>query len=175
MRCERCLVCVYYPMYDGRFCMQEYIDSEGVVLTREEFKAGLGKGRVRQVLTGFEASIVDESKLPETDLNQIVARIMRGETPEFKPGVFVDVSELRTFQEVQDKLVEMESAFMQLPAPVREVFENSAAVFADALQDPARQGELVELGIVKAAAAAGDPPGGSSGSGDGSPVTPAAS
>lgn len=143
--------------------MMEFVDSEGVVLSREEVRAGLAKGRVRQVLTGFEESIVDQSKAAESDLNVLVARWMRGEpVPEVKPLQFGDVSDVGSFQDMHARLIEVRAKFGQLPAWMREHFGNDAAQFADAVVDPARVEELTQLGLfaepeVKSEAPAGEP------------------
>lgn len=147
--------------------MNEWIDEDGVVLTQAEYRAGLGKGRVRQVLTGFERSIVDESKVPETDLNVLVKRWMRGEpVPEFAPGVFGNVADAGSFQEMQNRLLVVRGAFASLPAHVREYFNNSAVLFADSIAEAQTNeklaGELMELGVlakpeVKSEAPAGEP------------------
>lgn len=129
--------------------MLEYIDSDGVVLSQAEFRAGLGKGRVRQVLTGFEDSIVDQSQAADADLNVLVERWSRGHPmPVFEPGQFGNVAEMGDFQTVQDRLVVMKQAFLQLPAAVRERFKNSPVLFADALADVANHPEFEELGIL---------------------------
>lgn len=130
--------------------MREYIDADGVLLTREEYRAGLGKRPVRTRIVGFEESIVDQSKVAEADLNVLVKRWQRGDgVPTFAPGKFGDVSELASFQEMHNRLVEVESAFATLPAEVREHFQHSAVLFADALVDPARVPELVDLGLLE--------------------------
>lgn len=126
----------------------EFIDEDGVVLTRAEYRAGLGKGRVRQVMNEFEPSIVDESKRDDTDLNVLVKRWMRGEpVPQFAPAQFGDVSDAGSFMEVQERLLRVEQEFSKLPAYVREHFNNSPVEFADALADPTRGEEFVSLGL----------------------------
>lgn len=144
--------------------MFEFVDSEGVLLSREEVRAGLAKGRVRQVLTNFEESIVDQSKAAEADLNVLVSRWMRGEAvPQFAPAQFGDVSAVGDFQEMQSRLLEVNNAFYSLPAHIREHFGNSPVAFADAFADSSRIEELQELGILakpaeEAEAPAGEPP-----------------
>lgn len=128
----------------------EFIDEDGVVLTREDYRAGMGKGRVRQRLVGFEPSVVDQSKAAEADLNVLVRRWMNGEpVPEYAPGVFADVTTFKSYQEVADGVVRMETMFLQLPAHLRERFGHSASVWADAMVDPDRQDEMVSLGLLK--------------------------
>lgn len=130
--------------------MREYIDEDGVLLTREEYKAGLGRGRVRTRLVEFEPSIVDESQRSDTDLNVLVKRWMRGEpVPQFEAARFADVSEVPSYQEMQERLLVVERMFGQLPAFMREHFRNSPAEFADAMVDPSRVDELVELGLLE--------------------------
>lgn len=128
--------------------MIEYIDSEGVVLTKQQYRAGMAVGRVRQVVTGFEPSVTDESKLDECDLNVLVQRWLRGEpVPQFEPAQFGDVSTVGDFQEMQERLLKVESMFAQLPAHLRERFRNSAVEFADAMVDESRRDELTQLGL----------------------------
>lgn len=129
--------------------MDQFIDADGVLLTRAEHRAGLGKGRVRLLVTDFEPSIVDESKRDDADLNVLVRRWMKGQAmPQFAPAQFGDVSEAVSFQDVQERLLKVEQAFYSLPADVREHFANSAVKFADAMVDPARTAELVEIGVL---------------------------
>lgn len=131
--------------------MIEYIDEDGVLLTQEEYRRGLAKGRVRQRVTNFEKSEVDESKLAETDLNLLVKRWQRGEAvPQFLPMQFGDVTGVGDYQEMQERLLTVTNAFATLPAHLRARFDNDPVKFADQLMDPAYRSELVELGLLKA-------------------------
>lgn len=129
--------------------MLEYVDrATGEVVSVADYRAGLCKGPVRLRMVGFEPSVVDESKLAEADLNILVKRWMRGEpVPQFAPEEFGDVSDAGSFMEMQEKLLVVKNAFERVPAHMREHFGNSAVVFADALVDPARKEELVQLGL----------------------------
>lgn len=130
--------------------MIRYVDEDGVVLTREQYRAGKGRGRVVVETTEFEPSIVDESALADTDLNQLVRRWTRGEAvPQFAPMQFGDLSEPISFQEMQQRLLVVESLFYSMPADVRSVFGNSPSAFADAMVDPTRVGEMQDLGLLK--------------------------
>lgn len=130
--------------------MIEFIDEDGVVLTQAEFRRGVGRGRVRERVTGFEASIVDESKLPDTDLNVLVKRWQRGEVvPQFAPMQFGNVADVGDYQEMQERLLVVTNAFATLPAHMRAFFDNDPVKFADQLVDPARREALVELGLLK--------------------------
>jgi len=129
--------------------MDEFIDSDGVVLTKAEYRAGMAKGRVRQLVVCKDPSLTDQSKREDADLNVLVARWMRGDgIPVFPEAGFGDVSELGDYQEMQRRLLEMEKAFYTLPGDIRGEFENNPAKFADAFYSPEGVSRLRELGVL---------------------------
>lgn len=139
--------------------MIRYVDANGVLLTREEYRAGLGAAPVQVETCEFEESIVDQADAVNHDLETLVKRWTRGEPPPvFTEGQFADVSTGMSYQDVQDRLVEFGRAFDSLPYDVRERFQNSAIAFADAVVDPTRVDELVELGIFKRSEAKSETP-----------------
>lgn len=130
--------------------MLRYVDEDGVVLDRASVRAGVGKGRIRVQVVEFEDSIVDESARHDADLNVLVKRWMAGEAvPQFKPLEFGDVSDVGSFQEMRERLLQVEDAFRKLPLEIREHFRNSPALFADAFADPEQLSFLEEAGVVE--------------------------
>lgn len=130
--------------------MFEYTDADGVILTREEVRAGLGTRPISVGTTDFEESIVDQSQEAENNLNVLVKRWTRGEPrPVFAPPQYGDVSGGMSYQDMHQKLIDMETMFMELPADVRETFDNSPVKFADAFVDPDQRSLFEELGVLE--------------------------
>jgi hypothetical protein len=103
-----------------------------------------------------EPSIVNQSDKDATDLNRIIARY-KGEIAELphKEGIYADVSSIGDFREVRERLRHFNDYFSDLPAQVREKFNNDPANLAESLNDPNQLDLLSELGIIKGAG--GDP------------------
>lgn len=123
----------------------------------------LGKRDVRALLDcSGEAKLTLDSFKDECDINLIVERFLRGEMLPGQgdfAGSFADVTEFGDYQENLNRVIEADRRFMSLDAKVRERFDNSTAAFLDALVDPTRHDELVELGVLpKPKVAADDAP-----------------
>lgn len=129
------------------------LKATGEELSREEYRSGRWEPGTVSVETGeFEPSIVDQADVINHDLGTMVERWTRGEpVPVFQDGQFGDVSEVHTFQEVQQKLIDFEAAFMTVPPKIREHFHNDPVEFVEAMVDPSRRGEMLSLGLYKAA------------------------
>lgn len=59
-----------------------------------------------------------------------------------------DVSGLNDYQDVLDRIKEAEAVFDKLPAKTREAFNNSAAEFLDAANDPDKRDLLRDHGLL---------------------------
>lgn len=99
-----------------------------------------------------EKSMTRQSEAEECDINRIMARYEKtGVLPlETREAVFMDVSELGTYQDVLANIQKAEAGFLQLPPKVRERFGNDVASFLDFCQ-VANPAELEELGLVEKA------------------------
>lgn len=62
-------------------------------------------------------------------------------------GKFLDLSTLPTFQESQNQIADVTSAFNAMPAEFREDFDNDPSKFVDWVQE-AEPDELAELGLI---------------------------
>jgi len=98
-----------------------------------------------------EASLARQSEADMADINKILKRAEKaGILPiREEPGEFIDVSEVGDYREAVERVRLMDEQFRQLPAEVRGHFSNDPAEFLDAVNDPARRGELEELGLLK--------------------------
>lgn len=95
----------------------------------------------------------------ETDINQIVARHVAHGVPfpvDGRAG-YGDFSGAVDYHGSLNAVLEAQREFAQLPAAVRDHCKNDPGEFLDLVYDPARQAELVELGLVPAAIPVGAP------------------
>lgn len=87
----------------------------------------------------------------EADINKMIARFDRTgllDNVNVKQGVYADVSELRDYKSALDVVSSANSLFAELPALIRERFENDPAQLIEFLDDPKNVDEAVELGLV---------------------------
>lgn len=111
-----------------------------------------------------------------SDINGLVSRyVAQGSFPPRGQLRYGDFSSGADFTDLCGRVVEMEAFFRSLPTRVRKYCQNDPGLFLDLALDPARVGELVELGLVKevadeiqekaseGAAAGSTAPGGSAG------------
>lgn len=88
------------------------------------------------------------SMAAECDVNLIVARYRRsGALEHLARGVpqYADVSEVGDYRTALENARAAEGFFSRLPAKLREAFNNDAAEYLAALQDPAAQEKLEKL------------------------------
>lgn len=105
-------------------------------------------------------SRTSQAEKDNCDLNILVRRF--GISPLMSPvdpSRFGDVPEL-DLREALQIVEDAESAFMELPAKTRERFNNDPLELLAALNDPAREDELRDLGLLRPAAnsSSGSPP-----------------
>lgn len=90
----------------------------------------------------------------ECDINNIMARYIKTGVLEFaarneaKYGDFTGID----FQAAHDVVARGKTLFAELPAVVRERFENSPSKFLDFVNNPANEAEAVRLGLATAPA-----------------------
>lgn len=110
-----------------------------------------GEGTSRPVILCDPEKGAKQSFKDECDINKILARHKAGGVVTHvndHVGRFADVSRLSDYRTAIEQVRSAEAVFKQLGAAVREEFDNSAAVFLDALADPGRAEDLRELGLL---------------------------
>lgn len=123
--------------------------------------------KVKPGVIVFEGqSLTKQSFKDETDINRIVARVLKtGVVPgTAKQGVFADVSSLGDYRASLHMVRDAEVAFAALPSKVRDRFDNDPVKLVTFLQDPQNRPQAVELGLIEGKApqspekrAVGDP------------------
>lgn len=116
-----------------------------VVTVRED-------GTLRVQLLCEDKSLTRQSEAGACDINRIMATYEKtGVLPEGKmSGVFADVSEYPSYQDVMQHIAEASSIFSHLPAALRTRFDNDPAVFLDFASNPQNEDEMRRIGLLPA-------------------------
>jgi phage internal scaffolding protein len=100
-------------------------------------------------LTCPEPSLAKQEFRDECDINRIMMQYGKtGELPQIAGAVFGDFQSTQTYHDMQNTLIEAQSAFKTLPAGIRAEFNNDPAQVIDFLNDPANREKAIELGLV---------------------------
>lgn len=94
----------------------------------------------------------------EADINILMARYQAtGQIPVINERApqYLDVSEGFDFSAMQDRVLEAQALFAELPSVLRERFANDPAAFIEYCGDPANHGEMRKLGLLKTSAGPG--------------------
>lgn len=126
--------------------MKEATAAKVVVSKREN-----GSVRV-QMHTGTEGCTVQQQHKDAVNANRIVEKFERtGLMPPIRSGgVYGDVSEIGDYQAAIEQVARAEEAFMELPAKVRDRFDNDPGKFLEFVGEPANKDEAVKLGLIEA-------------------------
>lgn len=100
-----------------------------------------------------EATRTQQQFKEECDINTIVERFgLTGELPEnLKVPVSGDFTAVTDFQSAMQLIRSSQEAFMEMPASVRERFNNDPGAFVDFVSDPENREEARKLGILNPA------------------------
>lgn len=97
-------------------------------------------------------SLAIQSERDSADINVLVKRFgITGEIPVSQRSMFYgDFSEVTDFQSALNQLRAAQEGFMELPASLRERFNNDPGRLVEFVQDKSNREEAVKLGIMKA-------------------------
>lgn len=99
-----------------------------------------------------EPSLTQQSDAAETDINIIVERFTRtGMLPNITAQALSgDFTEVGDYTTAQERILAANEAFSQIPAKLRERFDNDPAKFIAFASNPDNIDEMVELGLANA-------------------------
>lgn len=115
----------------------------------------------RVQLTCKDRSRTKKEFVNDVNINNIIAKFKRdGTHPAFeKPsGFYVDLIDQPSYEEAMNRVVQAKNAFEDLPADLRERFNNSPEKFLDFIHDSKNHDELVNMGIAKPVEQPVEPP-----------------
>lgn len=97
-----------------------------------------------------EPSFTQQQFKEETDINEIVRRFgLTGQLPEnYKAPVSGDFTNISSFEEAMTAVAQAQQQFMELPANLRERFNNDPQRLMTFLDDDTNRDEATKLGLV---------------------------
>lgn len=109
----------------------------------------LENGRVRVRTRFTKKSLCQKHFRDECDINKIMSRFEKTGEIQMRGGrpFFGDFSDGTDFLEAQNRIIEAETLFMDLPAKTRALFQNEPAIMFQFLSDPKNQEEAYRLGL----------------------------
>lgn len=93
-------------------------------------------------------SMTRQSEAEACDINFIMRRYEQtGIPPEFRPGDYLDVSEMPDYRTALDQIEAARALFGKMPLAVRKAFNQDPAEFLDQIGNPDRRKEFEDLGL----------------------------
>lgn len=118
---------------------------------REDKPNFRGKMRSSSWCVCEEESLTVQTDHDRADIRKIIDRYHRtGIVDELNrtQGLYLDVTEMADFTQVQQEMAKANELFMQLPPHVRREFNNNVAEWLDAAHDQEKREKLVEKSII---------------------------
>lgn len=116
------------------------------------FKTGYGeRERVKTEPKG--ESLTQQHFAPEADVRNIIKQYDKtGLIANVQKGVarYGDYSEVNEYREALDLVNEANATFAELPAELREMFQNNAGTFLEFATNPQNNDKMIELGLKEA-------------------------
>lgn len=126
-------------------------DRQQYAVTHEHSPPDNVTSRLRVQSVNEDPSLTVQSLASETDINHIINRY--DQTGLIKhlnraEAQFADVTEVSDYRTALEQVRAADEVFSQLPATVRQVFNNDPAQFLDAAHDPDKRDLLVKAGLL---------------------------
>lgn len=130
------------------------IDEYGEITTpfiRTQFNYNMNDASIASGLRCTDDTRTQQQFVDECDINTIVERFgLTGELPNnLKVPMVGDFTEVYDYQTSLELLREADSAFMAMPAAIRERFNHDPGAFVDFVSDPANAKQCKEWGLAR--------------------------
>lgn len=109
--------------------------------------------RTRVVQPSGGREMTKQGEATMADVNSIMDRWLKFGSvnqPNLGRAVYGDFSSGMSYHEALDQVMEAQASFNALPAHIRKHCDNDPGKFLELVHDPARVGELEELGLIEA-------------------------
>ncbi|AGT39920.1 portal protein [Marine gokushovirus] len=116
------------------------------------FKTGYGE-RERVQTKSVGESLTQQHFAHEADVRNIIKQYDKtGLIANVQKGVarYGDYSEVNEYREALDLVNEANATFAELPAELREMFQNNAGTFLEFATNPQNENKMIELGLKEA-------------------------
>lgn len=107
-------------------------------------------GTIRVHTVNSEPSLTDQSWLEQTEVNSIISKYRKtGAITHLskKAGQFADVSDIPDMLEAHERVTNAFNAFQELPAVIRDKFQNDPMKMIQFLNNPENNEEAIKLGL----------------------------
>ncbi len=121
-------------------------------MTKIKFKTGYGE-RQRVMTEPKGESLTQQHFAHEADVRNIIKQYDKtGLIANVQRGVaqYGDYSEINEYREALDLVNDANSMFAELPAELREMFQNNAGTFLEFATNPENENKMIELGLKEA-------------------------
>lgn len=128
--------------YDENYNPADYSTPVGYEITSDP---------AQNLINMLESSVTEQSHADSCDVNLIVSQFAAtGFLPQRGDGTLIygDLTDLPTFQEAQNIVVAANEAFANLPAKIRDRFNNDPARLMEFIDDKENFDEAVKLGLM---------------------------
>lgn len=96
-----------------------------------------------------DKSLAQQQFKDETDINVLFGRYLEtGEMPQIDGLTYGDFTGIFNYQDAQQRVLDAQQAFSQLPAKVKNRFDNNPQKLIDFLNDPDNREEAILYGLV---------------------------
>lgn len=110
------------------------------------------ENRLKTDLSKFDKSVTQQSLAAECDINTIVKKFEQSGLlthTNSRPARYLDTTDVPDYQTALNFVETAESAFMALPAFVRERFQNDPGNMVDFVMDASNREEAIKLGLLE--------------------------
>lgn len=133
---------------------QVTIDEDGLVVSpflRTAFNYDMNAASRQTQLICEEETKAQQQFKEECDINTIIERFgLGGEIPvDLRIPLQGEFESVFDYQSALNHLIEADEAFMQLPASIRERFQNNAGKLLDFVSDPGNKDEAMKMGLLR--------------------------
>lgn len=116
---------------------------------RSPYNYDMNKAGTDTGLKCLDKSLAQQHMADECDINKLVERfVVTGEMPQLEaPPLQGDFTQAPTYQEALNLMIEANKSFMQLPAKIRNRFENDAGQFVEFMSNEGNRDEIRAMGM----------------------------
>lgn len=109
-------------------------------------------GTLRVFTKDFEPTKTSQEFKDDCDPNNIVRKFKQDGILTHmnkKAGVYADLTNIPSYQEALNTVIQAQNAFETLPSQIRKQFNNSPQEFVEFMQDPKNHDKAADMGLVE--------------------------
>ena len=119
-------------------------------------------GRLRVQIDCSAGGRTEQGVRDRCNINTIMAKAMKtGMMPlpeQISKGTYGDFTEIGSFQEMNNRVLQVKADFAKLPSQIRNEFKNDPGLLIEFLANPQNREKAIELGLIQKGAEPPAPP-----------------